>query len=264
MSNLRLPSIVGIVILLGFVANGQGSLTQTTQPPSAKAAETKSAVAQPTLEQILDKYVRAIGGKAAVQAPTSRVMKGAITVPAIDAKGTIEIYAKAPNKELTEVSSSVIGTSRTGFNGTVAWAEENGEVKELAVFPRREADFYLPIKLRELFPKIELRGKEKISNAEAWRLEAPRGGNPKRWYFDAQTGLLLRTEVRNAEGKLIRSEDYEDYRAIDGIRIPFTLRGTDENEIEFIIKFSEVRHNVPIDDAKFEKPAPKSSGGHLQ
>jgi hypothetical protein len=65
---------------------------------------------------VLDTYVNALGGKAAIQAPTSRVMKGTISMPAIGAKGTIAIYAKAPNKELTEMSTSVTGSWRGAFN----------------------------------------------------------------------------------------------------------------------------------------------------
>jgi outer membrane lipoprotein-sorting protein len=239
------------------VASAQGGSTQNTQPPpSPKAPETKPTEGLPTVEQILDKYVQAIGGKAAVQAQTSRVMKGALTAADIDAK--IEVYAKAPNKQLTEMASSILGTSRTGFNGAAAWEDEDGEVKELSAFPKREADFYFPLKMRELYPRLELKGKEKIGEREAYHLEAPRNGNPKRWYFDTRTGLLLRTEVRNPEGKLLSREEYEDYRAIDGIQIPLTTRRIEDDETEIIIKFSEVKHNVPIDDAKFEKPAAKS------
>jgi hypothetical protein len=72
------------------------------------------------------------------------------------------------------------GNPRTGFNGDTAWQEEHGEVKELTVYPKRDADFYLPLKLRELFPRIELKGKEKLGAREVYRLEAPRLGNPIR------------------------------------------------------------------------------------
>jgi hypothetical protein len=79
-------------------AEGPGYSSQNgRQTPSAKSTEPKVGEAPPTLEQILDKYVQALGGKAALLSPTSRVMKGAIEAPAIGAKGTIEIYAKAPD-----------------------------------------------------------------------------------------------------------------------------------------------------------------------
>jgi hypothetical protein len=237
----------------------QSPATQQAQlSASAKPAETKPAEALPSVDEVLDHYVQAIGGKAAVQAQSSCVMKGTLAVPSYGADGTIVIYGKAPNKQLTEIASATLGNSRVGFNGAMAWQEEDGEVKDLSVFPKREADFYFPLKLRELFPKIEVKGKEKVGNIQAWRLEAPRGGTPKRWYFDVESGLLLRTEVRSAEGELLKSETYEDYRAVDGVKIPFTIRSI-EDHVEAITKLSEVKHNVQIDDAQFEKPAAKKT-----
>src|SRR5262245_7918637 len=150
-------------------AGSQGSFAiNIRQPIDAKATAYQSTATLPTIEQILDKYVQAIGGKAAVQALTSRVTKGSITAPSFGAKGTIEIYAKAANKQLTEIVAPFLGTLRTGFNGTVAWEEENGRVKDAPSFVKREADFYFPIKMRELYPRIELKGKERIGNTEAY------------------------------------------------------------------------------------------------
>src|SRR5204862_2222075 len=195
----------------------------------------KAAAKLPTADQVLEKYIRAIGGKEAVQAQSSRVMKGTITAPSVGGKGTIEVYAKAPNKQLTETSLNILGNSRTGFNGTIAWEEERGEVKDAPGFSKRDADFYLPIKLKELYPRIENTGKEKIGEREAKLKEARRGGNPKRWYFDVATGLLLRVEVRNAAGKVMEREDYRDYRAVDGVQYAFTVQDVDESEVPVTI-----------------------------
>jgi outer membrane lipoprotein-sorting protein len=229
------------------------SSTPAVQRTDANASGTKPEPL-PAVEQILDKYVQAIGGKAALLKQTSRVMKGTVTAPAFGATGTIELYAKSPNKQLTEMASSILGTWRLGFNGSLAWEEEDGEMKELPVFPKREADFYLPVKLQELYPRIELKGKERVGSREAYLLEAPRAGNPRRWYFDVETGLLLRTEARNAKGELLNREDYSDYRAVDEVQIAFGIRQIDEDGTELVIRLIEVKHNIPIDDAKFEKP----------
>jgi hypothetical protein len=187
-------------------------------------------------------------------------MKGTIEAPAAGAKGSIEIYAKTPDKLLTEVALAVAGNPRAGFNGDIAWQEEYGEAKELTVYPKRDADFYLPLKLLELFPRIELKGKVKLGDREVYCLEAPRLGNPRRWYFDTESGLLLRVETRNSEGKLLSREDYEDYRAVDGIQFPFTTRRLDRNQTETVIKYSEIKHNVSLDDAKFDMPTAKPGG----
>ena len=117
---------------------------------------------------------------------------------------------------------------------------------------RRDSTFYQAIKLRELYPKIELKGGMKLGPRETLVLEAPRGGNPKRWYFDVETGLLLRSDERNASGTVIRSEEFDNYKSIDGVKVPFTIRMLEEALIT--ITLTEVRQNVSIEDSVFSKP----------
>jgi len=63
-------------------------------------SQSKSATEAPTLEQILDKYVEALGGRAALAKVNSRASKGTFTSINLKTKGSLEIYAKAPNKWL--------------------------------------------------------------------------------------------------------------------------------------------------------------------
>lgn len=211
-----------------------------------------------SVENLLNRYIEALGGREAIKKISSRIMKGSITAPSYKISGTVEIYAKAPNKQLTEIKAPILGNLRTGFDGATAWEEEGDEIKDAPDFVKREADFYLPLNLKEIYPKIELRDKGKIAGADVYILEAPRGGNPKRWYFNEQTGFLVRTEVRNPEGKILISEDYADYRSVDQVKIPFTIRQL-EDDFETVTKLSEVKQNVPIDDAIFSKPGRKNS-----
>ena len=235
-------------------AEARHSDKDTDKDPAKKDSGPPSL---PDLDKILDKYVAAIGGKTAIRAQNSLVMKGTIRVEALGADGTIEVYSKAPNKELVELKSPMLGSSRTGFNGTSAWEQDDDGTKELTAYPKRDADFYLPVKLHELYPKIEVKRKEKVGSGEAFMLEAPRAGNPKRWYFDVETGLLIRTEACDTLENIVRSESYYDYRSVDGVKRPFTVIRTEEGGVEVTVKFSDIRHNVAIDDSKFEKPATK-------
>ena len=86
-----------------------------------------------------------------------------------------------------------------GFNGAMGWKQEAGE--ELAEMQgvelaraRRDAAFAQPLRLRELYPKSVLKGGVTVKGRAAYLLEAPRNGQPKKWYLDAASGLLLRTE----------------------------------------------------------------------
>jgi len=227
--------------------------------PSQARKGAGSTLNLPSVEAVLEKYVKAIGGEAAIQSKTSRILKGTFKVPAYNADGQLVVYTKSPNKELTVTSSGMLGSSKTGFNGINAWQEEDGNLNDLPSFPKRDADFYLPIKLKELFPNIKVVERTKINEREVVVLTAPRGGRPKRWCFDTQSGLLMRTEIRTSDGALIRQESYDDYRSVDGVMIAFSIREIDEDGAEIVTKITEVQHNMPIDDAKFEKPVKPSN-----
>jgi len=82
------------------------------------------------------------------------------------------------------------------------------------------------------------------------------GGALATFYFDSQSGLLVRL-VRYANsrvGRLPTQIDYADYRDVSGIKIPFRLTVTWLDGLEKI-ELTDVQVNVPIDAAKFAKPA---------
>lgn len=228
----------------------------------ASGRQAKPAGAMPTVDQVLDKYVQAIGGKAAVQKQTSRVSKGTFSLPAMGLDAPIIIYAKAPNKSAFVIDIPGIGAVQQGYNGAVAWsidpqsgARDVTGVELAAV--KREAEFYADLKFKELFTKLTVKGKEKVGNSEAYVVEAvPAEGSPQKLYFDTQSGLLVRMDVEaeSPQGKLAFEIYLEDYKEVDGVKMPFTTR-RNSPAFSFTIKLEEVKHNVPIDDAKFNKPA---------
>ena len=224
-----------------------------------------SAFAQdkaPTVDQILEKNLQAMGGKAAFEKLTSRVSKGSFEIPAMGAGGPIEIYEKAPNKNLAVITIEGFGVVQQGFNGTVAWENEpqNGlrekSGAELAD-AKRNADFYGPVRLKELYPKMELKGKEKVGAGEAYVIIAtPPSGAPETIYFDTQSGLVVRQDStrETAQGKMNIQAFLEDYRVVDGVKLPFVVK-QNSDAISFVIKLTEIKHNVAVEDAKFNKPA---------
>jgi outer membrane lipoprotein-sorting protein len=220
------------------------------------------AAAMPTVDQIIEKYYQSIGGKAAHEKLTSRVAKGTFDIPAMGAGGPFESYSKAPNKNIIIINIDGFGTVQQGFDGVVAWATDpqsglrEMQGAELSA-AKRDADFFGTVKLKENFPKMTLTGKSKVGEHEVYVIEATTPeGTPEKFYFDTQTGLLLRvdSERESPQGK-IKVESYlEDYKEVDGIKIPFTSRQNTE-AMSFTLKFSEVKHNVSIEDTKFKRPA---------
>jgi len=224
--------------------------------PEGEAKEGKDS--GPTGEQLLDKYVQASGG-AAIDKVTSRVMKGAIEFGGKSLP--IDIYSKDPDKRIS-FTHMPEGDSVTAFDGHDGWLGTPGR-------PLREmhggdldgasidADLHLATHLKTMFSEMRVRGTEKVGDREAYIVVGQREGKPPiRLYFDEQTGLLVRL-VRFGEtalGRMPTQIDYADYRDTSGVMIPYrwTLARPSGR---FTIQVSEVKQNVPVDDARFARPA---------
>ena len=249
----RILTIVWLCSAVAMTALAQGK---------EKPADPKPAAALPSVDQILDKYVQAIGGKAAIEKVTSRVSKGSFEIPAFGASGTAEIYEKAPNKTVAIINVAGFGVVQEGFDGKVGWAQDpqNGlrekSGAELAT-AKLDAEFLKPIKIKQLYPKIVVKGRDKVGDKEVYVVEAtPVESSVETWYFDTQSGLILRQDAdrEGPQGKQSVQVFLSNYKEVDGIKLPFSLHQITP-AFTLDIKIEEVKHNVPVDDAKFVKPA---------
>jgi hypothetical protein len=229
--------------------------------PSSPPASAES-MPMPTVEQMLDRHIRAMGGKPALEKLTTLFVTGSYVTMfgQKNSSFTYELYFKA-NKSLMTVG----GVMQQGFNGTIGWIKDKGRglVKitgeNLSVL-RRQSTFYWTTKLADLYEKILFIRKDKVKDREVYVFEArPSDGKPETLYFDIDTSLLLRTDFyyEAIKGRPEPTECYfEDYREIDGVKLPYTTRqvGSDYTITQ---KVYEVKHNIPIDDAKFDGPSKK-------
>jgi photosynthetic reaction center cytochrome c subunit len=226
----------------------------------AKLAEKKGEAEKEKLsaETLLDKYLQAVGGAAAIEKITTRVMTGTITFG--DRNVAIDIYSKDPDKRIS-FSHTPDGDSVTAFDGREGWLgfpgrparEMRGSELDAAAM---DADLHFAAHLKGMFSEAQMHGVEKIGDHDAYLVIGRREGKPPlRLYFDEQSGLLVRL-VRYGEtplGRMPTQIDYADYREAGGVKIPFrwTLARPSGR---FTIQVSEVKQNVPVDDAKFAKP----------
>ena len=227
--------------------------------PAAGAPGGQPAAPQLTVDDVLNKYLAAIGGQAAIDKLKTRVMKGTYTTGANSLN--IEIAQSAPDKvHVTFVSQQ--GTMERAFNGSAGWEKNPRGVNDLggAQLADLKSGFTLfrDIKLKEQFTRMNVR-KEKLDGKD---VNVIAGGTPngkrERLYFDAETGLLLRRIVATQTpiGVIPEQTDFEDYRDVDGVKIPFTVKTAGIDGFSTgTRKFTEIKINTAIDDASFNKPA---------
>ena len=250
-----------MILLSLFMAFSVFAQQSKPQMKSDQAGEMAAKSSMPTVDQILDKYVQAIGGKAAIEKHTSRIMKGAFDVPAMGLSGSAEIYAKAPDKSLAVITIPGFGVVREGFDGTIGWAEDpqtglrEKSGAELAT-TKLDAYFHRELNIKKLYPKIMLKGEDKVGDRAAYVLEAtPPEGDPEKWYFDVKNGFLLRTDAERESpfGKIPIEFYFDNYKEVDGVKLPFSLRQVAPG-FAANLTIKEVTHGEAIDDGKFKKP----------
>src|SRR6478672_7292456 len=189
----------------------------------AAAIVCRAAIASPqTADEVVEKHLAAMGGRAALEKITSRVTTGTISVstPGGDLSGTIEVYNKAPNKTrtLVKIDASQFGIGQIvqdqRFDGTTGYAidtlngnrEITGEQADIA----RSNVFPSPLmKYKEIGSKLELVGREKV-------------GPPSRVFIDADTYVLTKTvitvNVPQLGTEVEQTTLVSDYRDVDGIK----------------------------------------------
>lgn len=250
------------ILLLCFWAVARTPAQDAKPKQGAKpVVATESKAALPTIDQVLDKYVQAIGGKAAMLKTTSRLVKGPFEMQAAGLKGTAEIFAKAPDKTLVVFTIPGFGAIQQGYNGKIGWAQDPVTgLRELTgaelALVKRSVDFYREIKLNEIYKKMTVKDKSKVGDREAYVVEAtPAEGNPETMYFDAQNGLLIRSDFDfdGPQGKLAIETYYDDYRESGGIKLPFLERLV-HPIMGMTRKIDDVKNNIAIEDSKFDKP----------
>lgn len=268
---LKISILLTVVFTISLTAFGQKEtvkaktgtkITETKTMTETKAADNKTAaVKMPTVKKILAKYVQAIGGKPANEKIKSRMAKGTVELMPMGIKGTFENYAAAPNKSISKVTLAGIGDLVEGFDGTTAWAinpiqgnrDKQGE--ELAQ-SKLTNNFNRETNLDKFYSKMELKGIEKVGANDAYVVVATLDNLPaETFYFDTKSGLLVRqdTTTITPEGKMQGKTFLEDYRAVDGVKIPFRTRSV-LPQFEIVTTFTEVKNNVAVEDSKFAKP----------
>jgi photosynthetic reaction center cytochrome c subunit len=212
----------------------------------------------PTASQLLENYIAAVGGATAIENVNSRVIKGSENFRGQSTR--LEIFTKTPNK-LALVYHYPKGDSITVFDGHAAWLSTKGHpARDLhgadLDAATLDADLQFPLHIRQYYSELHVEYPEKISERETYVLLCVREGQPPaKFYFDAQSGLLVRV-VRYKESAIgldPQQIDYSDYRTVGGVQMPFRIT-ISEPMSNATILIDEVQENAPVDEVKFSRP----------
>lgn len=189
-------------------------------------------------------------------------MKGTLTTFAGLELG-YELAQSGPDLVLATITTQQAGVIERGFDGKVGWEKKATGLRDLAseetFYLRRYPDIYRDIKLKDQFTRLTFGGKPKVDGRDAYLIRATNAsGKRELLFFDVETGFLVRrtTSTTTPVGTIPEQVDFADYREVDGLRLPFTIRvSAIDSNYSVVRKFTEIKLNVPIDQKRFNKPA---------
>lgn len=241
---------------------------------------------QPSADQIIDKYLQAVGGQQRLSAVKSFVASGtSVGFGGFGRGGRVQIFSRFPDQRAIIIdfpSSPERGHSLRIFDGHEGWVETplsvlgkyeitGGELDGAKL----DAELGFAAQIKEVLsglhvavpttitdlpePASQAAEESKATTSKEHAANVVQGTGPGgilvTLYFDAESGVLLR-EVRYGNspiGRIPTQIDYSDYRDVGGIKMPFRLvfawlDGRDS------IQLDKVQVNATIDPSKFSKP----------
>jgi hypothetical protein len=242
----------------------------------------------PSAESILDKYIQAVGGVQRLAGLTSIAGKGtSVSFGGFGGGGAAEIVAKAPDKRATIIlfkEDTGRGDQIRTYDGRAGWVRTPlnvlGEFQLLGGDldgARFDAQLSFPGQIKEILTNLKSGSPTSITDLPAPSSQASlqqdvtlgqthvvdvvQGTGPRgllvTLYFDKETSLLLR-ELRYSNspiGRVPTQIDFADYRDVNGVKLPFRITYAWLDGRDSIV-LSEITTNVPVDEAKFGRPAP--------
>ena len=226
----------------------------------------QQAEGAPKPEQVLDKYIEALGGAERLARLTSFVGKGIASGYAGSLKSPAEIFAKAPNQRTTIIHTDD-GDKTTAYDGKNGWLASpvtpvpvmtltGGELDGA----RFDAEVTFPGRVKQVLTQWRAALPSSINGRPDNVLQGSGKDMTATLYFDVQTGLLTRVVryANSAMGRVPTQIDLEDYRDVSGVKMPFkwSFAWTSGRDL---YELSEIQANAPVDAAKFGKPSPAVS-----
>ncbi|HLQ75958.1 MAG TPA: photosynthetic reaction center cytochrome c subunit family protein, partial [Terriglobia bacterium] len=230
-----------------------------------------NGVGKLTADQILDKYIQAVGGTQRLAGLTSFVATGVSDgYGGFGGEGQVTIYAKSPNQRTTIIGFKdhpERGDSIWTINGTRGWVKtprgflpQYELIGEELAGEKLEAMMAFPGQIKQVLTNWRVGLDRPIGDKDYVIVQGngPRG--PYRdelatLYFDKTTGLLRRL-IRygtSPVGRVPVQIDYTDYRDVNGIKFPFEIKFSWlDGKYTALIK--DIKTNVTIDAAKFAEP----------
>ncbi|MBC8108248.1 MAG: hypothetical protein H7Z14_16800 [Anaerolineae bacterium] len=250
------------VLLVLVAATGTLAGLTVFGPVTTSTVVARALSADPTGDEVMNKYIEATGGKAAYEKIKSRAITGKIKITPPGLDGELKTVTKAPKLSHTTINFAGMGKFESGVNGDVVWEKNpitgvrilEGVEKDRAL---READVESGADWKKHYASAENKGVKEINGKPAYEiLLTPKEGPAITQYFDKDSGLLVQLEMHVArpEGEFDVVSNPSDWKEFGGIKVATKTKQTVKDVQEQTITIDNVEINSDIPDSTFDLP----------
>ena len=221
--------------------------------PIAKPIFNKAIPEGLTAVDVINNYIKAVGGKANLESVNTLVMKANVTIPGAPFSPEATMRQKLPNKSSFKMEVNMQGQqmtlSKTTFDGERGYSEMQGQRVE---FDEKQLDESKKVKgiFEELYFKteeLELVSINSVNYQDAYKVKVTVDGKESHRYYSVESGLLLSTEDTDDNNNIVTT-NYGDYQSVQNIMFPFYME-LPAQKLEF--KTTSVEINKEIKDSSF-------------
>jgi outer membrane lipoprotein-sorting protein len=236
------------------------------------AASATHASAQ-TADEIVEKFIKTVGGMEKIQA-----VKSLRRVGKYNGGGGFEAVLIEENRRPNLVRQELVIQGMTGvtaYDGKTGWkiepwngkkdAEALSEEEMKGIIEDSDLDGPL-VNYRAKGVKVEYVGTDEVEGTDAYKLKVTMANGDVRFYYmDTDYFVPIKIDTK----RMIRGAEREyetvlgDYKEVGGWYLPFSIEsGMKGNPNRSKVTYEKIEANVALDDARFARPAAKSAPAH--
>lgn len=221
----------------------------------ANAQTAPAAGSLPTVQQVMDKYVAALGGHEAIYKHKSMTVRGSFELSPTGPNLDRIAYYKS-GRMLYQINLPKGGSYQEAYNGKIAWRVDPTDGATLFTgdelkSKERDADMYYPAHVLDYFSSMQVVDVVDFEGHHCYHLKGTnKWGKVNEHFYDTTSGLLVGYRFNSSwrGGSGSESEVFSDYKNFDGWLMPTrsTHKSSDATQVETVtsVTFDDVNDSV--------------------
>jgi len=214
----------------------------------------------PSGEEVLERYLKRIGGRKALAGVNNRCSRGTVEIQPAGLKGLLTVHQARPNRYHSQIEIAGQRTVQQGTDGEVVW--ELNPMTGPRVIEGQEKALLLSqyafdeARYRETYDSIQCLGVELIEGQPCYRVvQSIKGAMPMTVYYARETALAVKARYTISDPTGVQDVEttMTDYRPVDGILYAHrTVQKVGNVETRTVIE--SVQHDAVMNKQQFDLP----------